>query len=77
VRVRQALFQAVDRKAILDNIVEGLGVPARSVISPGVFGFKDMQFDQLFPFDRAKAKALLAQAGWTPGPDGILQKGGQ
>ena len=36
-----------------------------------------MQFDQNFPFDRAKAKALLAQAGWTPGPDGILQKGGQ
>ena len=42
-----------------------------------MFGYKDMQFDQLFPFDRAKAKALLAQAGWTPGSDGILQKGGQ
>src|SRR5262245_35597902 len=37
VRVRQALLQAVDRKAILDNVVEGLGVPARSYISPGVF----------------------------------------
>jgi peptide/nickel transport system substrate-binding protein len=77
VRVRQALLQAVDRKAIIENIVEGLGVAPKSVISPGVFGYKDMQFDQLFPFDRAKAKALLAQAGWTPGPDGILQKGGQ
>jgi peptide/nickel transport system substrate-binding protein len=77
VRVRQALLQAVDRKAIIDNIVEGLGVPAKSYLSPGVFGYKDMQFDQLFPFDRAKAKALLAQAGWTPGSDGILQKGGQ
>jgi ABC-type transport system substrate-binding protein len=77
VRVRQALLQAVDRKAIVDNIVEGLGVPAKSYLSPGVFGYKDMQFDQLFPFDRAKAKALLAQAGWTPGSDGILQKGGQ
>ncbi|HEV8674427.1 MAG TPA: ABC transporter substrate-binding protein [Methylomirabilota bacterium] len=77
VRVRQALIQAVDRKAILDNIVEGLGVAPRSVLAPGVFGFKDMQFDQLYPFDRARAKALLGQAGWTPGPDGILQKGGQ
>jgi peptide/nickel transport system substrate-binding protein len=77
VRVRQALIHAVDRKAILDNIVESLGVAPKSVISPGVFGYKDMQFDQLYPFDRAKAKALLAQAGWTPGPDGILQKGGQ
>jgi peptide/nickel transport system substrate-binding protein len=77
VRVRQALLHAVDRKAILDNIVEALGVAPKSYLSPGVFGYRDMQFDQLFPFDRAKAKALLAQAGWTPGPDGILQKGGQ
>src|SRR5262249_14213753 len=77
VRVRQAMIHAVDRKAILDNIVEGLGVAPRSVLAPGVFGFKDMQFDQLYPFDRARPKALLAQAGWTPGSDGILQKGGQ
>ena len=77
VRVRTALLFAVDRKAILDNILEGSAVAARGVLAPSVFGFKDMQLDRLYPFDRAKAKALLAQAGWTPGPDGILQKGGQ
>jgi len=76
-RVRAALLHAVDRKAILDNIMEGSAVPVRSVISPGVFGFKDMNLDQIYPFDRAKAKALLAQAGWTPGSDGMMQKGGQ
>ena len=77
VRVRQALLHAVDRKAILDNIMEGSAGPALGVLAPGVFGFKDMHLDRLYPFDRAKAKALLAQAGWTPGPDGVLQKGGQ
>jgi ABC-type transport system substrate-binding protein len=77
VRVRTALLFAVDRKAILDNILEGSAVAARGVLAPSVFGFRDMQLDRLYPFDRAKAKALLAQAGWTPGPDGILQKGGQ
>ncbi|PYM24041.1 MAG: hypothetical protein DMD80_24670 [Candidatus Rokuibacteriota bacterium] len=77
VRVRQALLHAVDRKAILDNIMEGSAGPARGVLAPGVFGYKDMQLDRLYPFDRAKAKALLAQAGWTPGPDGMLHKGGQ
>jgi peptide/nickel transport system substrate-binding protein len=77
VRVRQALLFAVDRKAILDNIMEGAAVPARGVLAPGVFGFKDMQLDQLYPFDRARAKALLQQAGWAPGSDGIMQKGGQ
>ncbi len=77
VRVRQALLHAVDRKAIVENIMEGSAGPAMGVLAPGVFGYKDMQLDKLYPFDRAKAKALLAQAGWTPGPDGILQKGGQ
>ncbi len=77
VRVRQALLHAVDRKAILDNIMEGSAGPALGVLARGVFGFKDMQLDRLYPFDRAKAKALLAQAGWTPGPDGIMVKGGQ
>src|SRR5690349_3361338 len=77
VRVRTALLYAVDRKAILDNIMEGSAVPARGVLAPGVFGFKDMGLDRLYPFDRARAKALLAQAGWTPGADGIMQKGGQ
>jgi peptide/nickel transport system substrate-binding protein len=77
VRVRSALLHAVDRQAILDNIMEGSAGPARGVLAPGVFGYKDMQLDKLYAFDRAKAKALLAQAGWTPGPDGIMQKGGQ
>jgi len=77
VRVRQALLHAVDRKAILDNIMEGSAGPARGVLAPGVFGYKDMQLDRLYPFDRARAKALLAQAGWTTGPDGIMVKGGQ
>jgi len=77
VRVRTALLYAVDRKAILENILEGSAVGARGVLAPSVFGFKDMQLDRLYPFDRAKAKALLAQAGWTPSPDGVLQKGGQ
>src|SRR6266536_1055079 len=77
VRVRQALLHAVDRKAILDNIMEGSAGPARGVLAPGVFGYKDMQLDRLYPFDRARARALLAQAGWTTGPDGIMVKGGQ
>jgi peptide/nickel transport system substrate-binding protein len=76
-RVRQALLHAVDRQAILDNIMEGSAGPARGVLAPGVFGYKDMQLERVYPFDRAKARALLAQAGFTPGADGIMQKGGQ
>ena len=77
VRVRSAMLHAVDRKTILDNIMEGSAAPARGVLAPGVFGYKDMQLDKVYPVDKAKAKALLTQAGWAPGPDGIMQKGGQ
>jgi peptide/nickel transport system substrate-binding protein len=77
VRVRSALLHAVDRKAILDNIMEGSAGPARGVLAPGVFGYKDMQLDKLYPFDKARARALLKEAGWAPGPDGIMAKAGQ
>jgi peptide/nickel transport system substrate-binding protein len=32
---------------------------------------------QAYPFDPAKAKTLLGEAGWQPGADGIRQKAGQ
>ena len=75
--VRQAMFHAVNVSAIVDNIYEGAAVRAKSYLAPSVFGYKDMGFEKLYPYDKAKAKALFAKAGWTPGPDGILQKGGQ
>src|SRR5438045_2153984 len=53
VRVRQALLHAVDRKAILDNIMEGSAGPALAVLPPGGFGSKDMQLDPPSPHDRA------------------------
>ena len=78
VRVRQALLQAVDRKAIIDNIVEGLGVRAEVGTSrPASSATRTCSSTSSTRSTAAKAKALLAQAGWTPGPDGILQKGGQ
>src|ERR671918_742262 len=77
VRVRSALLHAVDRKAILDNIMEGSAGPARGVLAPGVFGYKDMKLDKLYPFDRNRAKDPLTQAGFAPGPDGIMTRGGQ
>src|SRR5258706_9455932 len=45
VRVRTAMLHAVDRKAILDNIMEGSAGPARGVLAPRVFGYKDMKLD--------------------------------
>jgi len=75
--LRQAMSHAVNISTILENIYEGAAARPKGYLAPTVFGFKDMQLDTLYPYDKAKAKALFAKAGWTPGPDGILQKGGQ
>jgi len=77
VLVRQAMSHAVNVNTILENIYEGAAVRPRGYLAPTVFGFKDMGLDKLYPYDKAMAKALFAKAGWTPGPDGILQKGSQ
>jgi len=76
VRVRQALLYAIDRKAIIQSVLKGYGQVATGPIAPVQKAYYDPTVKQ-YPYDPAQAKALLAEAGWTPGPDGILQKDGQ
>jgi peptide/nickel transport system substrate-binding protein len=64
--VRQALWQAIDRDTIVKTILNGQGAPAYQLIPPGLSSF-DKAYNP-FPYDPAKAKALLAKAGY---PDGI------
>jgi len=72
VRVRQALNYAIDKKAILDRIFMGKGQVMDSWIPPNVFGYskgKDYQYDP------AKAKKLLAEAGYPDGFEVTLHYG--
>lgn len=76
VRVRRALTMAIDKQEIVDGVLLGLGQPAMSPYKPGTWVFND----QLKPYgyDPDKAKALLAEAGWTDSDnDGLLDKDGQ
>jgi peptide/nickel transport system substrate-binding protein len=80
VRVRQALADAIDQKRIIDLAMHGLGIPVYNPVPPfpETFLSPSARAGQ-FPvgYDLAKAKALLAAAGFLPGSDGILQKDGQ
>lgn len=67
VRVRKAMYQALDVEAIKRVVMEGLSFPAGMITSPGVHGFTK-ELDERHPFDVAAAKALLAEAGY---PDGF------
>jgi peptide/nickel transport system substrate-binding protein len=63
VRVRRAILAAIDRKAVIEGAVDGFGVPIGSFYVPGAPGYVDTT--GINPFDQAKARALLHQAGVT------------
>lgn len=67
VRVRQALAYAIDRQAIVDYLRRGLAAPSIGMLPPTSWAFAPDAFS--FPFDPAKAKALLDDAGF-PDADG-------
>jgi ABC-type dipeptide/oligopeptide/nickel transport system permease component/ABC-type transport system substrate-binding protein len=66
VRVRRAIALAIDRRAIIDGAMFGYGQPIGSHFPPQNPDHVDLT--GLSPHDPAKAKALLAQAGY---PDGF------
>ena len=67
VRVRQALNYATDAKGILDGIVSGRGNLAAGVIPPALPGGDSTR--KAYARDVAKAKQLLAAAGYANGID--------
>jgi peptide/nickel transport system substrate-binding protein len=75
-RVRQAIMYSWDRPAMIKGFLEGFATPASSPLTPVLKNFFNPNV-KTYDFDRTKARQLLAEAGWTPGPDGVLTKGGQ
>ncbi len=68
-RVREALIYAINRKQISERLFQGKSPVANSFVGPlSPFYTDDVK---KYDYDPARAKALLDQAGWKPGPDGI------
>jgi ABC-type oligopeptide transport system substrate-binding subunit len=64
-RVRQAFCMAIDTKKITNETLGGINQVADGILPPGVLGHRDNA--ATLPFDPAKAKALLAEAGYKDG----------
>lgn len=73
VRVREAIAEGVDWKQINDTVYHGINQLAVSDIFPGSWAAPSLPG---YRYDPQHARALLAQAGWTPGPDGIARRNG-
>ncbi|KPV44351.1 peptide ABC transporter substrate-binding protein [Alicyclobacillus ferrooxydans] len=75
VRVRQALEMAIDRQAIVQQVYQGKATLLAADQSK--MSWSSNPNLQPYPYDLAQAKKLMAQAGYTMGSDGYLQKNGQ
>jgi peptide/nickel transport system substrate-binding protein len=73
-RVRRAISLAIDRRGIATGVLRDPGLAATQLFPPNL---PDWHAPGLTPlaYDPAGARALLASAGWTLGPDGIARRG--
>jgi peptide/nickel transport system substrate-binding protein len=74
VRVRQAISYAVDRLSLARAVIGPSVIVADSPIAVGWAANPNVR---RYDYDPEKAKALLDEAGWEPGTDGIRVRDGQ
>jgi len=74
VRVRQAIAYGINKQRIIDKLLYGKALPGSSELNAGYFKCDNVK---AYPYDPEKAKKLLEEAGWKPGPDGIRVKDGK
>jgi peptide/nickel transport system substrate-binding protein len=64
-KVRQAISKAINRDAIVERVLEGIGIPASQLLPEGFFGVSPKL--QVEKYDVNGAKKLLAEAGYPQG----------
>lgn len=75
VRVRRAFAYAIDWKRINDDAYLGIDEPGMTDQSPAMWSYDPHVLP--YPHDPARARELLREAGFTPGPGGVLVRGGK
>lgn len=73
-RVRHAFSYAIDKEAIINSILMGLGSRSTGPYPPEVWYYNPKV--KYYEYNPEKAVDLLLQAGWEKGTDGILRKNG-
>ncbi|NNH29376.1 peptide ABC transporter substrate-binding protein [Rhizobium sp. SEMIA 4085] len=72
--VRQALYAAIDRQAILEGIYYGVHALTETFMPQNSYYYNPNLPAQEYSLDRARQ--ILDEAGWVPGSDGIRAKDG-
>jgi peptide/nickel transport system substrate-binding protein len=67
IRVRRALYQAIDIETMKSKLMNGQALPTGGVTPSPAGAYNDPALETRLPFDVAKARALLAEAGYPNG----------
>lgn len=76
IRVRQAILHGMGRQDLIDTALFGLYDPAEGPLSPNTLYYSPA-VEGMYPYDPERANALLDEAGWVMGNDGIREKDGE
>jgi peptide/nickel transport system substrate-binding protein len=76
INVRKALVRGIDRRKLIDGVLNGLATTDQTFVPPTSLGSHASEV-RGSPYDPGQARALLDQAGWRPGGDGIRVKDGR
>jgi peptide/nickel transport system substrate-binding protein len=74
--VRRAINLAVDQQAMSEDLFFGVVQPAYSYVSQEALDWNPAVDDTLLKYDPEAANALLDEAGWVRGDDGVRAKDG-
>jgi peptide/nickel transport system substrate-binding protein len=67
VRVRRALYQAIDIETIKTRLMRGQAYPTGGITPSPLGAFNDPEIEKRLPYDLEAAKKLMADAGWANG----------
>ena len=70
-RVRQAIAFSINRPALIDGLWRGHAVPANTLLPPGHWAEAQPAELPAYPYDPARARTLLDEAGLRPDADGV------
>jgi peptide/nickel transport system substrate-binding protein len=77
-RVRKALAHSVDKQAINDGLLEGVGIPTDSMMYPTFRYAADLDREVAkYPLDTRRTETLMQEAGYRKAGDGFFESPGE
>jgi peptide/nickel transport system substrate-binding protein len=77
-RVRKALAHTIDKEAINEGLLDGVGIPAVSMMYPTVPYHAELERSVAkYAFDPRRAEALMQEAGYRKAGDGFYEAPGE